>query len=787
MLEPEICPNSNSLRHFLQGELCPAETQRMQDHIRHCAYCRTAALAATNENPTSVASEDLRKILRTMFSEDAINSSPPDSSSAIAERESSNPLPHEVDTPAQHEAADGSTSVDVPFKVSGFEIREEIGRGGMGRVYRARQISLGRDVAIKILPHITSEAREYIDRFQQEAKIAAHFTGSHLLPVIDIVDSNVGPVLVMPLIDGFDLARIISHRRSFLQGEPQPHAHPWVRLSAKQFVEQILSVLEQLIQALVIMEQCNVIHRDIKPSNVLIDNYGQAWLSDFGLARLAGELGLTSSGQQIGTRGYASPEQSRSERDIDSRSDIFSVGVTAYHALALTMPYGNSWLTDLDQLPVPPSHFQAEITVAVDHLILSMLAPNRRDRHSSAAALLEDWARVQRQLRPKNRWRLRRGRIKRLFFRNWWAVAAIIAGMAALSAFLLWPADRSSHGRNVAIVTDPPGGAVTMIPLDEDQHLQVSKAIRRLVNDNTIIRNVPVGDYLVIASIEGFGFHEVYRNVPSPTSQLTGSYPHTAWTAESNIVHLPLITIPATETVTDGMVYFTGGQFTMGDTTLPGVPLHSVIVRPFYLDPFEVTVDEFRRATPEGYLPDQAREFRDDEPVAFVTFNEAQRYAETMGKRIMTEEEYEFAATSGGVYRFPWGDSDENLIDWPYYASTQPSYDCTSTTPPVVGLYSNVVEWTSSRQVPYPATQGGSVPLSNNIAPNLPMSDELLAIHRISRVVRGGPYSVLTGAPKQAELTVGPRFRQAVTEDSRHRGLGFRCARSAQPVTVVVP
>lgn len=215
----------------------------------------------------------------------------------------------------------------------------------------------------------------------------------------------------------------------------------------------------------------------------------------------------------------------------------------------------------------------------------------------------------------------------------------------------------------------------------------------------------------------------------------------------------------------------------MGDAKLTGAPLLEFDVSSFYLAPQEVTVAEFRSFF--NGLPSElvhaAQVFKsslyDSSALTCVTFAEALNYAERIGMRLPTEEEYEFAATAGGTRRYPWGD-DANLIDkWEFGPAGHPDFDRTETNPPVFGLYSNVAEWTDSRKK-HPG-QAGTRPI-----PESPMA-KLMTLD--PRAVRGGPVSVTRADPESRQLQVGPRWSNILSQDSRYPGVGFRCARSARP------
>jgi formylglycine-generating enzyme required for sulfatase activity len=159
---------------------------------------------------------------------------------------------------------------------------------------------------------------------------------------------------------------------------------------------------------------------------------------------------------------------------------------------------------------------------------------------------------------------------------------------------------------------------------------------------------------------------------------------------------------------------------------------------------------------------------RDDEPINFVTYDEAVAYVERIGKRLPDELEHEFAATGGGKHKFPWGDSAEHLKVWPFSAVGLPTEDRSSRYPALAGLYSNVAEWTNSWTAPYPSAPADAI---NHMPPG----------YQLARVVRGGPYSVVIGKPDSSELGLGVRIRPSFDRSSRYPGLGFRCARSQRP------
>ncbi len=315
--------------------------------------------------------------------------------------------------PVASELAAGGAAAEthrVLRDVGRYLIIAELGRGGMGVVYRARDKSLGRDVAIKVLSTMGVPA-EMLDRFQREARAAAALDHPHIVKVLDVgelpSDDQRGrgsPFYAMELLHGEDLA----------------HAIGTNQLSPRIAVE----VVRQIASALGYAHQKGVLHRDVKPANIwLLRNPGPApvspvtettWhvhalLLDFGLAKLldkgvaqgsqaeglGGWLTLTESGQLLGTPVYMSPEQVRGAHDVDGHADIYSLGATLYHALTGRPPFTGSTLTYLlDAVrrddPVPPRKLNPSIPKDLDTLCLACLAKDPARRYKTAEDLAED-------------------------------------------------------------------------------------------------------------------------------------------------------------------------------------------------------------------------------------------------------------------------------------------------------------------------------------------------------------------------------------------------------------
>jgi len=262
-----------------------------------------------------------------------------------------------------------------------FEITELLGRGGMGAVYKARQPSLDRFVAIKVLPRDLSADASFIERFSREARAAAATNHPNIIDVYAIAADRGYHYIAMELVDGESLADMV-HREGRLRAE------------------RALPVMKQVATALAEAHACGILHRDIKPSNILITSKGLAKVADFGLAKRTGSDGtITGTGQTIGTPLYFAPEAARGGR-FDVRSDLYSLGGAFYHALAGRPPFQASSAVSLAlkhaEAPVPPlAEAAPEAPPALCRIIHRLLRKNPADRYPSANELLAVLERVE--------------------------------------------------------------------------------------------------------------------------------------------------------------------------------------------------------------------------------------------------------------------------------------------------------------------------------------------------------------------------------------------------------
>ncbi|HJZ83715.1 MAG TPA: serine/threonine-protein kinase, partial [Polyangia bacterium] len=207
-------------------------------------------------------------------------------------------------------------------KLGRYLLLEELGRGGMATVYRAEDTTLGRAVAIKVLHTFLVDSGEIKQRFLREARAIAALRHPNIVEVFDfqVGDVDTPPHLVTELVRGPALSRFVAEC-----GTPLP--------------EVAALIVLKVADGLAVAHRAGIVHRDVKPENVLIDQDGRVVLSDFGIARMAGEGTMTKTGALVGSPAYMSPEQARSE-EVDARSDVFSLGTTLYHLATGTLPFG---------------------------------------------------------------------------------------------------------------------------------------------------------------------------------------------------------------------------------------------------------------------------------------------------------------------------------------------------------------------------------------------------------------------------------------------------------------
>ncbi len=261
-----------------------------------------------------------------------------------------------------------------------FEVLDAIGRGGMGVVFRARQIELDRIVALKVLaPH--AQSQEEIERFRREARSVARLRHPGIVEIHDVGEFAGRPYIVMEYVEGRSLDRHLAQ------------TNPDLRTRA--------DLVRRVAEAVQAAHDAGIIHRDLKPTNVLVDPQGRPKVADFGLAKEIGSTapGLTESGMVVGTPNYMSPEQADGRgRHVDVRTDVFSLGVMLYEVLTGKLPFvGESALEVLMNLlgqeALPPRRWNSRIHVDLETICLKALEKDRERRYGTAREFAEELGR----------------------------------------------------------------------------------------------------------------------------------------------------------------------------------------------------------------------------------------------------------------------------------------------------------------------------------------------------------------------------------------------------------
>jgi WD40 repeat protein/serine/threonine protein kinase len=393
----------------------------------------------------------------------------PEIAGALAECLAGLEFVHAAVPDLSHPPADAGTPGDILSGVplGDFHIFREIGRGGMGIVYEAEQLSLGRRVALKVLPFAAAMDAKQLQRFKNEAQAAAQLHHTNIVPVHFVGCERGVHFYAMQFIEGQTLAAVIHDLRQLTpvatggspvasqqaatgeppiatgpsgaagslageltsgrwapakpgRGDPRPTiAHPpdpglaptlpaeaptapVAALSTERstrsaaFFRTVANLGVEAAEALEHAHQSGVIHRDIKPGNLMVDPGGRLWVTDFGLARLGDDAGLTMTGDLLGTLRYMSPEQALAKRVvIDHRTDVYSLGVTLYELLTLEPAYsGRSREEVLRQIafeePQSPRHLNRTVPFEMETIVLKAMAKEPGERYATAQELADD-------------------------------------------------------------------------------------------------------------------------------------------------------------------------------------------------------------------------------------------------------------------------------------------------------------------------------------------------------------------------------------------------------------
>lgn len=598
----------------------------------------------------------------------------------------------------------------IPEKIERYEIRHELGRGGMATVYHAYDPRFERDVAIKVLPRVFMHDPTFRARFEQEAKTIAALDHPAIVPVYDVGEQDGQPYLVMRHIDGGSLADRI-------QEGPLP-------------LDESAHIIERVGEALSEAHRQGVIHRDIKPGNILFDTRGYVYLSDFGIVKLSESTAhLTGSGI-VGTPAYTAPEVSQ-PGGVSPLIDVYALGVTLYQMLTGQLPYESD--TPLGMLmahathPVPSvRHLRPDLPEDIDVVIAHVLAKDPASRYQSPGELA--------------------------------AALQLVARGEPLPPGHA-PYDTIPLPQQQGVPTPAPGLPITE-PMPQPPGMGAVPA-PAVAAPSRRRRGVPgwayaVGGLIALCALAGLvagaaivlpmlgsATEEPYvppTRTRSPTvippgeeekSLPTETPPPTRVEATPEEKPEPTDrptpteepeTLPASISGGDGapMVLVPAGEFTMGSTLSQieeataacmaaeasgcrfdnEAPQREVWLDDFYIHVYEVTENQYHGSG-------------GDYPVVNVSWNDARNYCERYGMRLPTEEEWEKAARGVDGRIYPWGNTfDSSRLNSEHNGREQrSSVDSYSNGQSPYGVYNmagNVWEWTGSKIGGDYVVRGGS-------------------------------------------------------------------------------
>jgi formylglycine-generating enzyme required for sulfatase activity/tRNA A-37 threonylcarbamoyl transferase component Bud32 len=676
-----------------------------------------------------------------------------------------------------------------------YQVVEEIGQGGMATVYKARQSSLDRYVAIKILKSDLAKTKGFVTRFEREARTIARLRHRNILTIFDYGHEDDLFYLVMEYVGGGTLKQ---------------------RLGWPQDMNYAVNIVSQVGNALAHAHKQGMIHRDVKPGNILMVEEDWPLLSDFGLAKMVQDsLRLTLSGASVGTPQYMSPEQAQS-LPVDQRSDIYSLGVVLYEAVTGQPPFGIDSpmaiiLKHISDPVTPPHNFRSDLPEDIERVILKSLAKDMAKRYQKMEDFLDELheaanfngshrnhvpvesngppmifepipvTSVTPRPAPKRTFPFIRSVIRiavlvaliltLLLFKDSTAsiVSALTNAIATVSTGLLATASPPLAGMSNPLAT-PSGPAAKPSP--------------------TVAITSPTATAATSLPSE--------LTPPTPESSPTPTPSPSPAATTTPTPSLPQIEVRVWETDNAEMVFVPAGEFAMGSDELGDdeQPIHRVYLDDFWIDRYEVTNERFARFVAEadyqtdaekanwGWVrvgseweavsgadwrhprgPSSGIEDKMDHPVVLVSWNDADTYCRWSGKRLPTEAQWEKAArgpTLDSGYIYAWGEEfdpskantkESNLNDTIPVGSFSPQGDSPYGASDMTG---NVWEWVTDW---YDSSYYTQAPPSNPPGP------------------AAGTYKVLRGGSWLFdELYARTAFRYSLRPDYTYDFTGFRCS-----------
>lgn len=654
-----------------------------------------------------------------------------------------------------------------------FEILSELGRGGMGVVYLARQASLAREVAVKVFVETLTTTPGEVERFHREARAAARLSHPGIVRVLTDGQSGKTHWFAMERVPGHDLAREIKLQRARgILSEERPLLP---RFGSIEYVPAVARLCAEVADALHYAHTQGLVHRDVKPGNLLLAPDGRAQLVDFGLVRDEALGSVTRSGEVRGTPHYMSPEQARVRSSrVDHRTDVYSLGVVLYELATLRRPFeGRSSADVISQIqlrdPLPLRKLNPRVPRDLELVCATAMAKDVGARYADAAAFAEDLRRFLRHeavaAKPPAWSALARRFVRR---RRAPLLGLSVLGLGLLAGDLLAVErqERRSSTPVHARLLDEAGA-----PLPGSAWARAIDPVTGRVGPSRELGRLPLRG----VRIEPGHLRIVLRAERGDTLELTRE----AQAGRSLDVEARA---RAADLGFEGMIWIAGGTLAPREPDAPLNPLNGLDleIEGFWIDALEVSNGEYRAfllatAHPaprhwDAIVPGE----HDALPVVNVSWLDARAYAEWRGKRLPTFPEWTFAARGAENRPYPWpgavagelrGNVSRPLTNEPgsqslatYLASADPvdSHPEARTSSGIFHLFGNVQEWTES-------------PLAQRVEQRFEPRPgfRLIAGHAWDGGTKGHTLATF------GWMGVEPSFANFKT--------GFRCARSATP------
>jgi formylglycine-generating enzyme required for sulfatase activity len=531
-----------------------------------------------------------------------------------------------------------------------FLLGEELGRGAFGVVFAARQVSLERDVALKLLRIDAGRPATASLRFRTEGVAAARLDDPRVVRVFAIGEQDGVAWIAMERVFGRSVAHAM---RSWSAGDTAAPALPPPRDAAA--IRTLARFLAEVARGLAAAHAAEVLHRDIKPSNLLVDPDGRPRIIDFGLAQLLGSPGVTATGDTAGTPYYMSPEQVRAVRaGVDHRTDVYSLGVVAYELLTQQRPFEGATSQQVfhsiaTRQPRPIRALNPLVPPELAMLCEKAMEKDVRHRFANAAEFAGELERFACGERVQTTPPSPLARLSRFVRRHPLPATAVLTALLAGAAGAYLALPRTPMATIVCEAEQLAGARVTLRAI-EPIHWQLGAA--RDVGVTPLRLRLPLGHYRLELERDG-AFAELTRELAAADEVVT---------IGAHVRLLPMAEVQV------GMVEVAAGPFrfgTEGQTEFAERRPQQVDLPAFLIDSCEVTNAQYRAyvvATGSKAPPTWPKDWRtswqvawDALPVSGLNQSQAQGYAEWAGKRLPTEQEWEKAARGVEGWDYPWG------------------------------------------------------------------------------------------------------------------------------------